>query len=543
MEQLNSVDEAQRLAEVARLGLGTSEKDSRFDPVTRLASRIFDYDFAAIGIITANGVRVASAQGADLDYVDHDSSITSLIVRANTIVTSTDARNDPRFADMEHVLHHDVRALIGAPIRSRRGITIGALVVADTAPHVASTRDSLLLSDLIDILDNSISAIDAEVTHHVLVETRTLETTILDSISDALLVVNSSGAVIQSNGAADKLIGTHLYGKPISDILTEDLRNSLARQIVQKRTISEFSYRGSGKVIQDSGKKIPVELSATGYPHGSSHQMVLTLRDITDRMRAEQAAEAALLAHRSAHADLLRTNAQQTGLVSVISHEFRTALTGMLAFSELIRDNDLTVEEVKDFANDIHTDAQRLSRMCNEILNASTLEATKAPLAAAEIDLANLVRMIVSRRQRAHTNYTFHIAGPTHITITADADKLTQALDNLLDNAIKYSPPRSAITLTLESSDIDATIAVTDQGFGLDDSDQKLVFERYWRSEKNTDRGINGTGLGLAIVRTIVELHHGTISVRSAPRKGTTFTIRLPRCNDKALAPPQAAAR
>ncbi len=245
--------------------------------------------------------------------------------------------------------------------------------------------------------------------------------------------------------------------------------------------------------------------------------------------RAEADLAAALAAQQAANAELQRLNRAKSEFVSIVSHEFRTALTGIQGFSEMMRDEDFTLEEMKEYAGDINKDAQRLNRMITEMLDLDRMESGRMTLNVSAVDLNQL---IAEAAERARPNAPAHPIrldlDPSLPPLPGDRDKLTQVLTNLVNNAVKYSPEGGDIVLRSLREDGIAHVQVQDHGMGIPPEALEKVFERFSRIESGTSRYIQGTGLGLPIVRQIVQMHGGRAWAESIPGEGSTFQFTLP---------------
>jgi signal transduction histidine kinase/integral membrane sensor domain MASE1 len=248
--------------------------------------------------------------------------------------------------------------------------------------------------------------------------------------------------------------------------------------------------------------------------------MVL-LQDVTDQRRAEVLAVA--------NVQLEQLNKAKSEWVSVVSHEFRTPLTGIQAFSELLRDEEFPAGQVREFATDINREAERLSRMIGDLLDLERMESGQMTLSLGEVDLNALVEEAITATGPGTPRHTLRRElDPTLPLLIADRDKLTQVIVNLLGNAIKYSPNGGDVTI---GTSCDATLVhlwVRDQGIGIPSHDLEAIFQRYTRLESGYNVSIKGTGLGLPIVRQIAELHGGRTWAESEARVGSTFHVTLP---------------
>jgi signal transduction histidine kinase len=232
---------------------------------------------------------------------------------------------------------------------------------------------------------------------------------------------------------------------------------------------------------------------------------------------------------RIALANLRKLNKSKSDFVSVVSHEFRTPLTGIQGFSEMIRDEDLSTSEMKDFANDINKDAHRLSRMITEMLDLDRMESGRMTQNRERVDVGAIATEAVEHQRPNAIGHQFALElDPALSEIWADRDRITQVLTNLISNAVKYSPDGGTITVGTARLDDAAHCWVRDEGMGIPAESLEEVFERYSRVETTKTRTIQGTGLGLPIVREICHAHGGRAWAESVLGKGSTFHITLP---------------
>ena len=218
----------------------------------------------------------------------------------------------------------------------------------------------------------------------------------------------------------------------------------------------------------------------------------------------------------------------KSDFVSVVSHEFRTPLTGIQGFSELLRDETLSPEEVREYAGDIFTDAQRLNRMINDMLDLDRMESGRMVVHREPIDLDELVTRTVARTHLTAPKHRLRAEPGAAAIVHGDPDKLTQVLTNLIGNAIKYSPDGGEIVVTTSRVGNLASVAIRDHGMGIPAAALDSVFERYARVDRAETRNIRGTGLGLPIVRQIVTMHGGSVWAESTVGDGSTFHFTIP---------------
>ena len=249
---------------------------------------------------------------------------------------------------------------------------------------------------------------------------------------------------------------------------------------------------------------------------------------VKENQRAAELAisEAALRATNEQLAELSRT---QSDFLSIVSHEVRTPLGSIRGFSEMLRDDALSPEERIEYAGLINTEAKRLGRLVDDLLDLDRLESGRVDLRLERVDLAALVMAVIEQAAPTTNGHILRSAvEPSLPHLRGDPDKLAQVVGNLVANAIKYSPRGGAITAGASREDERIHLWVQDEGIGIPAEMLETVFEKYARLESAEHRAIKGTGLGLPIVRQIAELHGGRTWAESQPGRGSRFHVTLP---------------
>ena len=232
---------------------------------------------------------------------------------------------------------------------------------------------------------------------------------------------------------------------------------------------------------------------------------------------------------RQAVEQLERLNRAKNEFVSIVSHEFRTPLTGIQGFSEMMRDEQLTMEEMREYAGDINKDVQRLNRMINEMLDLDRMESGRMTVHPERMEFNPVIKDVADRVRPNAPNHTLTLDLQRDLPqIHADRDRMTQVASNLLNNAVKYSPTGGRITLTTRADGDQLLFDVRDEGLGIPAEALETIFERYSRVDSQATKDIQGTGLGLPIVRQIVQLHGGKVWVESNLGRGSVFHVSLP---------------
>ncbi len=213
-----------------------------------------------------------------------------------------------------------------------------------------------------------------------------------------------------------------------------------------------------------------------------------------------------------------------------ISHELRSPLTTILGNLSLLQRADaLPPEEREDMLKEIHTEARRMHRLISDLFLLAQAESGRAPLHREPLALDELVKEAHRMAQRRVQGTLHMVLGRVdEATVLGDADRLRQVLDNLINNAIRYTPEGGRIELSLIKEDHQAVIRVSDTGQGIAAEDLPHIFDRFYRADKARTRAAGGAGLGLSIVKWIVDAHQGQVFVQSTPGQGTTFEIHLP---------------
>ncbi len=225
---------------------------------------------------------------------------------------------------------------------------------------------------------------------------------------------------------------------------------------------------------------------------------------------------------------------QKDEFLSIASHELRTPVTSIKGYTQLaktlIREHDLpTSEEYLDIALD---QIDRMSRLILELLDVSRIETGQLEIRHEPIQWVSFVHDLVHRHHTAVSDRRFHLDAPNDGAIViGDCDRLEQALGNLLENAVKYSPDGSEISVRVEHRDDQIITTVSDRGIGIPADELGLVFERFHRGRQVSSTNYGGLGIGLCITKQIVECHGGSIRVESQEGIGTSFSFALPVSN------------
>ncbi|MBR3181938.1 MAG: sensor histidine kinase [Eggerthellaceae bacterium] len=232
----------------------------------------------------------------------------------------------------------------------------------------------------------------------------------------------------------------------------------------------------------------------------------------------------------SQQADLSRENRRQNEFVSDVAHELRTPLTAIRGNAEMLQDPDLPDSMRVKFSGIIVSEAERLSRLVNDLLTLQRIENEEAHAGElARVDLREIAQNVVDTLhpilEEREANVQIVGEAPD---VLGNADRLQEALTNLVENASRFIEPGGHIVIELSGLHGNSVIQVKDDGTGFGDIDPSLLFDRFYRADTSRARNTGGTGLGLAIVKSIIEAHDGTVEAVNLPEGGANFIIAIP---------------
>ncbi len=253
-------------------------------------------------------------------------------------------------------------------------------------------------------------------------------------------------------------------------------------------------------------------------------------QELTERKWAEVELSHALQALQVVNEQREHLNRVQSDFVSIVNHEFRTTLTAIQGFSELMRDEEFSFPEIKEYASDINADARRLSRMINQLLDLDQMKAGQVRLHLEQVDLNEIIMSVARRVSPTAPRHRIHAHLDNRLPlIQGDYDRLSTVVTNLLNNAIKYSPQGGEVLLCSYIEDASVHMYTEDHGTGIPAQALEQVFETHaWPSTSDASHYIKGTRLGLPIVRQIVHMHGGKTWAESTQEQGSIFHFTLP---------------
>ena len=338
---------------------------------------------------------------------------------------------------------------------------------------------------------------------------------ILSYMTDGVLATNRRGQIIMINDMAKRQLGVErddALNQNILELLKIEEEYELRELITQSPELMIYSQNLNGEYIS-----LRVRFALIRRESGFISGLVAVLHDTTEQEKEER---------------------ERRLFVSNVSHELRTPLTSVKSYLEALDEGALTEPVAPDFIRVSLDETNRMMRMVTDLLHLSRIDNATSHLDVELINFTAFITFILNRfdkmkSQDEEKKYELVRDYPiTSVWIEIDTDKMTQVIDNILNNAIKYSPDGGKITVNMKTTDDQMILSISDQGLGIPKEDLPKIFDRFYRVDKARSRAQGGTGLGLAIAKEIIKQHKGFIWAKSEYGKGSTFTIVLPYDKD-----------
>ena len=272
-------------------------------------------------------------------------------------------------------------------------------------------------------------------------------------------------------------------------------------------------------------------VSAVGYAGLIAFMFTLGLIFETGRARAFQAMTTALERLETTNARLEHLNQEKNEFLGIAAHDLKSPLTTIITGAELLRCGDREV--VERVTDNIMQSGTRMRDLVRDLLDVNAIEEGRFSTNITIMELGEIARSVISQSEAAaaHKKSSLHLAGTLPVNVRADRGASVQVLDNLISNALKYSPPGSRIHVNVGQNNGYGIVEVRDQGPGISAADQKRLFRKFTRLSAKPTGGESSNGLGLCIVKRLVENMGGEVECRSEPGSGSTFVVRFPAAN------------
>ena len=386
-------------------------------------------------------------------------------------------------------------------------------LIAGNYSEVLDMQGSPEITDMTNSINDLSEVI--RLTHENLEQETKRLSSILSYMTDGVLATNRRGQIITINDMATKQLGVkrdEVQNMSILDLLSISDEYDLRDLITNVPELTIDSQDENGEYLS-----LRVRFALVRRESGFISGLVAVLHDTTEQDKEER---------------------ERRLFVSNVSHELRTPLTSVKSYLEALDEGALSEPVAPDFVKVSLNETNRMMRMVTDLLSLSRIDNETSHL---EVELTNFTAFITFilnrfdkiKNQDETKKYEIIRDYPiTPIWVEIDTDKLTQVIDNIMNNAIKYSPDGGTITVSIKTTDEQLILSIADEGLGIPKQDLPKIFDRFYRVDKARSRAQGGTGLGLAIAKEIIKQHQGFIWAKSEYGVGSTFTIVLPYEND-----------
>ena len=382
-------------------------------------------------------------------------------------------------------------------------------LIAGDYSHVLDLQGSTEITNIANNLNDLSEVI--RLTHENLEQESKRLNSILSYMTDGVLATNRRGQIIMINDMAKKQLGIvkdEALNQNILELLHIEDEYELRDLITQSPELMIDSQDVYGEYIS-----LRVRFALIRRESGFISGLVAVLHDTTEQEKEER---------------------ERRLFVSNVSHELRTPLTSVKSYLEALDEGALSEPVAPDFIKVSLDETNRMMRMVTDLLHLSRIDNVTSHLDVELINFTAFITFILNRfdkmkSQDEDKKYELVRDYPINsVWIEIDTDKMTQVIDNILNNAIKYSPDGGKITVSMKTTDDQMILSISDQGLGIPKQDLPKIFDRFYRVDRARSRAQGGTGLGLAIAKEIIKQHNGFIWAKSEYGKGSTFTIVVP---------------
>jgi PAS domain S-box-containing protein len=531
--------ESERVRALRRYDLVDADPDESLRDCVAVAAQICGTPTAMISLVDEERQWALGAIGTTVTEAPRETSFCSHAILQPNILEVPDALEDARFADNPFVLGSPhIRFYAGAPLVTPDGHTLGTLCVMDGVPRSLSAHQR-----------NALRSLARQVTEHL--ELRLIATTLQDQAEllwlarDAIIVRDDAGKVLSWNRGAHEL-----YGWSAAEAVGATLHELLRTQIegppenLDQVLFAQGAWEGELRQVTKLGRKIVVRSRSVLKQdrRGVSRAILEINTDITAENRHAEERERLLRVLRDQNERLRDLDRVKDEFVASVSHEVRTPVASLRAYCEYLSDGDAGTlnHEQQQCLDVIHRNAERVLGLVNDLLFLSGNDAGTMRLDLSTVDLAAVAAEIIEGfepiARESQIAVRLHRSGLT--VTTADRARLAEVVDNLLSNALKFTPPHGAVSVHVTGAGDSLVVRVEDTGSGVPAGEERQIFERFYRASNARKAAVPGSGLGLAVSKVIVEAHGGTIGVQGTPGSGATFWFELPAPeSDRLLAP------
>jgi len=493
---------SQHLARTGSLLATELDPTAVLSAVVEEAAALLEADAAALSTLEDGELVVAAAIGDGAEAVLGSVSpatgwVGGDVLQSRAPIAHHDVSGDPGLTESDPLLGAGYAGYLGVPLGGLDGALHGVLSAYSRAPRIWREEEIQALTAL--SANASVALANAELYQRVAVE-REQSVAILANIAEGVVAIDRDGHVVLWNSAAEEITGV-----PAAEAL-----GRTPAQVLQRDLESESGGTNRLISIPRGGKDVWLSLSEAVMrdPTGAVAGRIFAFRDISAEHGVEQ---------------------MKSDFVSTVSVELRTPLTSIYGFAQTLLRQDIQFsdEERRTFLDFIARESERLTEIVDTLLNVARLDTGDLTVALAPTDVAAVVHEVVAGVERAGTNGQQLVADVEEgdLAARADPEKLRQVLDQLVSNAIKYSPPGGTVTVAARRLMEVVEVSVTDEGAGIPPAERERIFSKFYKAGNGQPRG---TGLGLFIAQGLVREMGGRMWVDSEEGRGSRFAFELP---------------
>jgi len=500
------------LLEITRIFASSPDLSTLLRTILGYAAKIVNADFGYIALTTSTGtLRITTGYRLPTPVFE----VLSPYLAQKRPVEEFWAEQELRrqLSLVNQVVNTSLEQVVALPLVLEDEDVVGGIFLFRAGAMEFTPGDRMLLRDFAD--QAAVAVRNARQIEQLRTEKARVEAIIANN-PNGIMILDPQLRVEIINRALSRLLGVSeedVIGKPCAQVL--HLENVSGEHLCfvegSPPPPTEIVY-GEGDIVLPGHKRVTVGVSYSPLfgSDGSLVNVIVTFVDITRYREAEEL---------------------KSTFISVISHELKTPVSlikgyaGTLARTDVVHDPDF----VRESAQIIVEEADRLTELIDNLLDASRIQAGALSLEMQPLDLAALARKVVDRFATQDQRHQFVLNVPDDLPLVmADERRLRQVFDNLLSNAIKYSPDGGQITISAHVEDDVVVVSVQDEGVGIPPEDHEAIFESFYRVDSSLRRSTQGAGLGLFLVRAIIRAMGGDVWVESEPGQGATFIFTLP---------------
>ncbi len=495
-------NEVQRQQALLRFGVLDTPPEPAFDELTHLATQALDVPVALVSLSDGARQWFKARHGTALTECPRHETACAFVVAGDETLVIPDAAADPRFAGLPLVTGPmGLRFYAGAPLRSADGFVLGTFCVLDKGPRELSAPQVAML----EALARQASHLLELRRQAGLAEHDAQLRAIFEEAQEAIVIAGEDGVIHRVNPAAERIFG--------------HARGALEATSVRRLLGAPQDPPGPGGLpptrealgLRADGATFPMELSVSAVQVGERRLFTAIIRDVSERKQVERL---------------------QAEFVATVSHELRTPLTAIRGALSLLTSGPERLQgDAGHLAEIALGNADRLSRLVNDILDLEKVEKGRVVIKRTPLELSDVVRQSLVANQEYARQFEATLAlveDVPGLVVAGDADRIAQVLTNLVSNACKYTPKGERVEVALLKVNGLVRVTVRDKGPGVPQEFVPRLFQRFAQADTHEARGLGGTGLGLSIARAIVEELDGHIGYEPAPEGGSRFYFELP---------------